>query len=464
MKRTKIIATLGPATEKKETLLKMVDAGMNIARLNFSHGSYDEFKNIVQTLRLVEAESGHLISIMQDLQGPKIRLGEIPEEKMLVSRGDIITFCTKKGVKGTVHVPYSALPKVVKRGQRLLIEDGLIRTKILSTSGDKVRAKVVSGGYLKSHKGINIPETRLPASAALTVKDRKDLKFGVQTLKVDAIAVSFVESAEDIIRVRKEIAKYTSRRIHIVAKIERAEALKNLEQIIDVTDGVMVARGDLGIETKAEKVPIAQRKMIALARVKGKPVIVATQILQSMVSSPIATRAEVSDAATAIFELADAFMLSNETAVGQYPVQAVKTLARVAKATEAEIFRNQELAPTATTIPSMQEDGAIALNACVLAENLDARAIVVMTESGFTAAQVLKNRPKIPVIAITKDEFIAHKLNFLWGIEKIIVKKGAYRSEDMKNQLKKDGTLKPGEKVIFVKLSDKKRSLVALDV
>lgn len=472
MKKTKIIATIGPASESTAVLEQMVSAGMNIARLNFSHGDYKQFKKIVQAVRSVEKSTGKTISIMQDLQGPKIRLGKIKDGKQLVVRGDTITFSTKANDANTIHIPYPSLPKILKKGQALLIEDGLIRTKILSIKDHHVKAKVISGGYLKDHKGVNIPDSTLPPSASLTTKDKEDLKFGIKTLNVDAVAVSFVETADDILRVKKEIAKYTKRDVPVIAKIERREALKNLKKIVEVTDGLMVARGDLGIETKAESVPIVQRQIVQMARQKGKPVIIATQILQSMVSSPLATRAEVSDAATAIFELADAFMLSNETAVGSYPVKAVKTLSKVAKETEREIFRHLELSPVSNIstgkIPDLNEDDSIALNACVIAENINAGAIIVMTKHGFTASAVLKNRPKTPVIIVTDSIHTARKINFLWGVQHLVLldsaNKIAFRSEDMKNHLKQAGYIKKGQQVVVIKLSDQKRSLVAMEV
>ncbi len=463
IRRTKIVATLGPSTEEKTDIRKLVDAGMNIARLNFSHGNYDQFKKIVKNIRTIEKEEEKILTIMQDLQGPKIRLGEMPDN-FTVNKGDKITFSTKPE-KGKVHIPYPLLPKVVKKGQMLLIEDGLIRTKVLSTKAHYVRAEVISGGILKTKKGVNIPDSKLPASASLTKKDKSDLAFGIKTLKVDAIAVSFVEDADDIIRVRKEIRKHTKRPVPIIAKIERRDALKNLKAITAEADGVMVARGDLGIETKAERVPVVQKKMLALARKANKPVIIATQILQSMVEKPIATRAEVSDAANSIFDLSDAFMLSNETAVGKYPFRAVRTLAKVAKATEKAIFKDAELFPIET--PQSEEnieDETMALNAARVAEEIDAKAIVVLTKNGFTARAILKHRPKTPVTVVTNSLTTARALNFLWGINEIILHKGVYRSEEIKNFLVKKKHLKKGDDIVLVKLSDRKRSLVVMSV
>jgi len=458
-RRTKIVATLGPVTEDKGPIRELIEAGMNIARINFSHGSYEQSTKIVKNIRQLEKETGIIVTIMADLQGPKIRLCEL-NEPIEVKKGDVITFSTKAGEKGTIYIPSNPhLPKVLKKGHQLLIEDGLIRTKILSTKNTQIKAKVLVGGLLKSKKGINIPDSSLPAAAALTKKDRADLAFAIKNLKVDAVAVSFVENATDILRVRKEIAKHTKRPVMIIAKIERNEALKNLGEIINVSDGVMVARGDLGIETKAERVPIEQKRIVSMARKQGKPVIIATQILQSMIENPLPTRAEISDAAEAVFEHADAFMLSNESAVGAYPVKAVQTLAKVARVTEQEIFKNSDLFPIPLHTKT-DEDESMALNACVLADDIDATAIVVLTKGGYTARAVLKHRPKTPVIVVTNSEEQAHSLNMLWGIREIVVYKGKMHSEDVKNELKRLKILKAKDKAVFVKLSDTKRSFV----
>lgn len=459
MRRTKIIATIGPATEDKNQIERLVLAGMNIARMNFSHGTEAQFKKIVTNIRQVEKESGKIITIMQDLQGPKIRLGIVPENYK-VSKNDIVTFSTKAGEKGTIHLPYSALPKVVRKGQMLLIEDGIIRTKVTSIKGHHVTVKVIAGGILKSKKGVNIPDSKLPGALALSPKDKKDLSFGIK-IGVDAVAASFVESADDILRVKKEIAKRTERKIPVIAKIERKDALVNIKEIINAADGIMVARGDLGIETKAERVPVEQKRMVALARRMGKPSIIATQILQSMVTSPIATRAEVSDAATAIFDHADAFMLSNETAVGAYPIKAVSTLAKVAHETEEAIFSYEELSPALSNNTDVE---AIALNACVMAEESDAKFIVVLTREGFTAREVLKHRPKTPVIVITELLRTAKYLNFFWGIEKLLIEEGTLSAEKVANLLKNKRLLKKDDEIVVVKISNSKRSLEVVKI
>lgn len=340
MKRhTKIIATLGPASENKSTLKALVKAGMNVARLNCSHGNQDQFKTMVERLQEIEKETGKNILILLDLQGPKIRLGAIPPEGIAVERDQILKFWTGKNVKKIrkdvlIPIPYPSLLELMKPEQKLLIEDGLIRTKILFIKNGTIHAQVEVGGLLKRNKGVNIPDSTLPSSETLSKKDRADLHFGIKVLKVDAVALSFVEKPEDLIRLRSLIKRWTKKPVFLIAKIERPKALTKLREIAIASDALMVARGDLGIETPAEQVPLEQRRIVALARELNKPVIVATQVLESMVKNPLPTRAEMSDAATAIFEQADAIMLSEETAMGKYPVEAVRTLAKVATVTE----------------------------------------------------------------------------------------------------------------------------------
>jgi len=469
-RHTKIVATLGPASEDKTKILELSEAGMDIARLNFSHGSYESFKKIVQNIRLVERENGKTICTLQDLQGPKIRLGELPKEGIAVHKGEILTFCinkktTKSDEKMCIPLPYSKLKSAVKPENRLLIEDGLIRTKILSINGNRIKALVTAGGILKSHKGVNVPDSILPASEALTEKDKADLHFGIKILKVDAVAISFVESKEDVLRIKKQISKWTKRRVSVISKIERPKALTNLEEIIKASDGIMIARGDLGIEIPAERVPIEQKRIIRMCKNNGKPVIVATQILQSMVENPLPTRAEISDASTAIFEQTDAYMLSNETAVGAYPVKAVRTLAKVAEEVEANLmeYEQTEEMPTGTMEGTLA-DYSISMQAPILAKQMNANAIVVVTKHGFTANAILRFRPKTPVIVVTNSEETARLLKFSWGINKIVITKRKLRSEEVKDLLKEKGLIKEGQNIVFVSLQSQKRSLVAMQV
>jgi pyruvate kinase len=465
MKRhTKIVATLGPSSEDKKTLTALVKAGMNMARLNCSHGDKEQFSAMLLKLRELEKETGKTLLSLLDLQGPKIRLGEIPPEGIPVKASQILTFWTGKTVSyGKIPIPYPPLARTVKAGQALLIEDGLIRTKILSIKGETVRVKVETGGILKRHKGVNLPESTLPSREALSKKDRADLRMGIKELKVDAVALSFVETAEDIERVRELIARWTKRRVLLIAKIERPKALKNLRAIAAAADGLMVARGDLGIEIPAEQVPLEQRRILAIGRELGKPVIVATQVLESMTDSPLPTRAEMSDAATAVFEQADAFMLSNESAVGKYPVKAVQTLARVAESTEAAITENGwmkaiDLEPT----NELMHDHHLAKEAVDLAEQIGAKALVLGTHRGYTAQTVLRLRPNLPVFIVTPEAETARLLHFGWGVEKILLNKGPVRSDEIKALLKKKKLVQGT--VVYLGLQGEKRALVVMDV
>lgn len=468
---TKIIATLGPSSETKGVLRDLIRAGMNIARLNFSHGSYEEFKRIVKTVHELEKELGTPILIFQDLQGPKIRLGELPAEGITVKKGQTLHFDTRKskyraGDK-TLPLPYAPLPKVLKPGHRLFIEDGLIRTRVHKINGSIVELTVEVGGRLKSHKGVNIPDSKLPNELALTSKDRKDLRFGVKELKVDAVALSFVEDAEDVLRVRRSIAGMTRRPIALIAKIERPKAVENLKAIVKASDVLMVARGDLGVETPAEAVPLVQKQIIQECRAEGKPVIVATQILQSMVENAVATRAEISDAATAIFEQTDAFMLSNETASGKYPVEAVATLRRVAESTEAAIAENKLLLPTMENFGTMGgtlEDNRMSHEAWKLAEDLKADALVIATKQGYTARAVLRYRPRTPLILVSNDVSTERLLHFHWGVQDVLHLSGSLRPERVREKLRSHPLLQGKKRVVFLRLGASKRSLVVMDL
>lgn len=330
MARTEIIATLGPSTMETPVIQKMIEAGLDVARLNFSHGDHAQLKSIA-----ANAKAAGIPLIMQDLQGPKIRLGKLPQP-IEVQSGETLTFTSNEADEG-IHVPYPALPQLVQPGHRILINDGLVQCEVTSCTENSVSVKVLQGGTLSSNKGLNIPDSKLPSEAKLSAKDLKDLAFGVQELEVDVVALSFVESAEDITHLREEIKKLTDREVKICAKIERPQALDNLDAIIQESDWVMVARGDLGIEIAPERVPVVQRQIIEKCQAAGKYVIIATQILQSMVENPLPTRAEISDAATAVFEHANAVMLSNETAVGKFPVEAVSMLEKVAQNCESAL-------------------------------------------------------------------------------------------------------------------------------
>ncbi len=411
--RTKIICTIGPASESKSVLHKMVAAGMDCVRLNFSHGTYQQFASIIKNVREVSRELGKEIAIIQDLQGPKIRVGEVPEKGIEVRHGESVILSVLKD-KNTIPVQYRLLPRDVSPGDLLLIDDGLIELKVASVNAQKthIPCHVVVGGVIKSHKGINAPTASISANP-LAQKDRKDLAFGVAH-GVDYVALSFVKTAENIYEL-KRLLKQKKSPAKVIAKIERHEAITNMEEIIKAADAVMVARGDLGVETPAENVPLYQKKIIHLSNLYGKPVIVATQMLDSMVENPRATRAEISDAATAIFDHADALMLSNETAVGKYPVEAARTLAKVASAVERDLKDHQHLLSLGRP-QDMQIVDATCLNACTLAKDIGAKFIVAITRSGYTAREIAKYRPFIPLIVFTPDIHVARQMRLVWGV------------------------------------------------
>ena len=409
--RTKIICTIGPSSESKPVLRKMMRAGMDLVRLNFSHGNYSQFVKIIRNVRSVAAEMKREIGIIQDLQGPKIRVGDLPESGIKVKHGQKVTLSTKIE-KGTVPIQYKALPHDVRHGDIILIDDGLIELKVDGVNAAKTRIECTAqtNGIIKSHKGINVPSASISADP-LTAKDKKDLEFGL-THGVDYVALSFVRSAQDIVQLRKLLKKS---RVRIIAKIERHEALDNLEDIIRATDAVMVARGDLGVEIPAEQVPLHQKNIIHLSNVYGRPVIVATQMLDSMVENPRPTRAEISDAATAIFDHADAFMLSNEAAAGKYPVEATATLARVAGAVEKNL-KNHEHLLNLKRPEDMPMADATCLNASKLAHDIHAKFIVAVTHTGYTVLEITKYRPFIPIIVFTPSVHTARQMSLLWGV------------------------------------------------
>ena len=449
-KKTKIVCTLGPACESEEVLTEMVKAGMNVARLNFSHGTYDNFTKLIETIRNVSKKLNQPIAIMQDLQGPKIRVGNFPKEGVLLKEDSTVTL-TIDDVDGTdtiIPIQYKELYKDVNANDKILLCDGLMELKVLEIKGTDIICKVVIGGILKTHKGLNVPTASISADP-ITPKDKEDLIFGLKN-NVDYVAISFVKTAEHIKELRELIKKHDGHAL-IVAKIERHEAVKNIESIIHETDGVMVARGDMGVEISAELVPIIQKRIIHLANLHGKPVITATEMLQSMVDSPRATRAEVSDIANAVFDHTDAVMLSNESAVGKYPVQAVQTQARTSLAIEEELKKYQNYIPNRLFINDVPLSYATSSVAAEMAKDINAKLIVTITNSGFTARQIAKHRIFIPIIAITEDERVQRQLQLVWGINKVFVEKinGENQISQIKELILKNNLAKEGDKIVI---------------
>jgi pyruvate kinase len=431
-KHTKIVCTLGPSSDSISELEKMMSAGMNIARLNFSHGNYDHMKRIIANVRSASKKTDKTVAILQDLQGPKIRLGKLPDGGVPIKRGETIILVPggktySESPQKTFPVQYKNLHKDVKAGDTVLLDDGYYEVKIERKKGNQLYCKVKSSGVLKSNKGINCPTASITAKT-ITAKDKKDLEFGLKQ-GIDYVALSFVKSAKDINELRSLLKKHGHPNVKIIAKIERHEAVKNLEEIAQATDGLMVARGDLGIEIPAERVPIVQKEIVRLGLLYARPVIIATQILESMIENPRATRAEVSDAATAIFDHADAFMLSAETSVGKYPVRAVRTLAKVAHAVESELAQNEHLLDNHLFASNMHITDATCYNAALLAEQINANLIVVITKSGYTARQIQKHRPKTRTIALTYNDAVRRQLQLIWGLNDTFVIDKKIKSE-----------------------------------
>ncbi len=413
--RTKIVCTLGPATSSQKVLKELILAGMNVARLNFSHGTHKDHKKVADSVKSLSRSLHRPVAIMLDLQGPKIRTGLIKGGSLTVKDHDHFTITTRavKGEPGIISTTYRGITKDLEAGDKILMDDGLIELKVLSKDKANLFCEVVTGGMIGEHKGINLPgiTTGIPA---VTEKDKKDLEFGLD-MGIDFIAASFVRSAGDV-RVLKRILKRKGVDIPVISKIEKPQALEKLEEILDACEGIMVARGDLGVELSPEKVPVAQKKMITLANQKRKMVITATQMLESMTEHPLPTRAEASDVANAILDGTDAIMLSGETSVGKYPVQAVKMMARIARVTESNFPPASPFTRKASNFPD-----AISEAACLAAENLGLKAIVAFSQSGFTARLISKYRPSVPIIAFTPIESVQRSLALSWGVDAMVM-------------------------------------------
>lgn len=411
-RRTKIVATLGPASSSPEMVERLLVAGVDLFRLNFSHGSLDDKSLLINVIRSVSAKLGREVGILADLQGPKIRTGKMVDDGMLLEKGQevLITTANIFGADGVIPTIYSELPRDVTPGARILLDDGLLELKVLSIDGEEVRCQVIHGGLLKNNKGINLPGVKVSAPS-LTEKDLADLDYCLW-VDVDYIALSFVRTHEDVEQI-KRIIYSAGKDIPVVAKIEKPEALRNFNKILKVSDAVMVARGDLGVEIQAEKVPLIQKKIIQACNQAGKPVITATQMLESMISNPRPTRAETSDVANAIIDGTDAVMLSGETASGAYPVAAVETMARIALDVETAGLGSRPNAQ-ATMTPSIAQ--AVGEAACRAATCLKAKAVAVFTQSGSTAALISRFRPPIPIVAFTGSIEIQRKLALYWGV------------------------------------------------
>ena len=450
MRKTKIVCTLGPATNDVEIMKQLIQNGMDAARINFSHGTYETHAETIAKLKQAREELNAPIPLILDTKGPEIRVKTFKEDKVRLEEDATFTLTTRdvEGDVNIVSVTYADLPKDVHRGSRILIDDGLIELKVEDITETDVVCKVVNGGVVKSRKGVNLPgvEVNLPS---LMEKDIEDLKFGVEN-GFDIVAASFIRSAEDVLKIRRVLEENGGGQMHIISKIENQQGVENIDKILEASDGIMVARGDLGVEIPPEEVPLVQKILIAKANRIGKPVITATQMLESMVHSPRPTRAEANDVANAIFDGSDAIMLSGETAAGEYPLEAVATMARIALKAESAVDYAAKLANT-TEPARVNITNAISMAACATAAELKTAAITTVTKSGFTARMISRYRPACPLIASTSDETVWRQMNLIWGCKPMLYTGELPRGGVFDTALEiavKSGLLKNGDTVV----------------
>ena len=449
--KTKIIATLGPSSTSKTKIKSLIQAGVNVFRVNFSHAIHSEIKQTVKDIREVSSLLNRHISILGDLQGPKIRLG-IVEEGVIIKKGDTISITTKiieQGNGALVSINYPDFPKDVSENEIILIDDGKLILKVIKTNGvDLVEAKVIQGGALKSKKGVNLPNTNI-SLPALTDKDKKDALFAIENC-FDWIALSFVRTKKDVKQLEKLISKNSDFKIPIIAKIEKPEAIENMGGILKAADGLMVARGDLGLEIPAEEVPLKQKLLVKKAKQARKPIIIATQMMESMIDSLTPSRAEVNDVANSVMDGADAVMLSGETSVGKYPVEVVKTMGKIIGGVE-----NSPLIKVPNTLPEIKSKRvvtkSVCFHACNIANELDAAAICTLTNSGYTAWQISSWRPNAVILVFTSNKRVLTQLSLLWGVRCIYYDNFVSTDKTVEevNQLAKDkGFVKKNDLVV----------------
>jgi len=450
-KKTKIVATLGPACSSKEVIKDMIDAGVNVFRINFSHADYTDVKERIDIIRELNQEYGYTTAILADLQGPKLRVG-VMKEDVVVNPGDIITFQTAEDVPGTkerVYMNYKEFPRDVNPGEKILLDDGKLMFEALETNGStEVVCKVIQGGPLKSKKGVNLPNTKV-SLPALTKKDIKDALFAIEQ-KVDWIALSFVRTPADLEELQDLIAKNSEHKIPIVAKIEKPEAVENIDKIVAFCDGLMVARGDLGVEIPAHEVPLIQKKLIHRAKTARIPVIVATQMMETMITSLTPTRAEVNDVANSVMDGADAVMLSGETSVGNYPVQVIEKMTQIIEAVEdSPLIQVPQNPPHVRTKRFITK--SICYHAATMANDIKAKAISTLTNSGYTAFQISAWRPSAHILVYTSNKRILTQLNLLWGVNAFYYDKFVSTDDtvdDINLIAKENGFVKKGDMLI----------------
>lgn len=450
--KTKIVATMGPSTANRGVLKELIIAGVNVCRLNFSHGKHEEHAEIIKMIREINEELGTFTSILADLQGPKIRIGEVEDGSVEVENGSTIVFTTDEcvGNAGRVHINYDKFPRDVNKGEKVLLDDGKLMFVVEKSDGEKeVECRVEFGGKLSSRKGVNLPNTRI-SMHCLTPKDEVDLEFALNQ-DVDWVGLSFVRSARDIIELRHKIADHGAKS-RIIAKIEKPEAIEDIDEIIKHTDALMVARGDLGVEIPMQNVPLVQKMLVKKCLKASKPVIIATQMMESMIKNISPTRAEVTDVANAVTDGADAVMLSGETSVGDHPVKVIQAMNKILE--QAETFEGIYYKET---VPTYNEErfitDSICYNACRLAHRVTAKAIVTMTHSGYTAFKLSSQRPKATVYVFTSNRSVMTKLNLVWGVKCFYYNKMVstdHTIADIKYILRKEGELKDGDLCINI--------------
>lgn len=450
MRKTKIVCTIGPASRVYDVIEKLIRMGMNVARLNFSHGSYKEHLQVIENIRQASLKIGQPIAILQDLGGPKIRIGKIIKEPIFLKEGSSFILTNRKvaGDEQEVSLTFPSLPQKVKKGDCIFLADGTLELKVKEFTSTDIICRVVRGGKLTSHQGVNIPNISMDIPS-LTEKDYQDILFGIKN-KVDFIGLSFIRRAEDVLKVRKILKENKAEEISLIAKIEKKEAVDNLKEIIEASDGIMVARGDLGVEIPLENVPLVQKNIIKKCNFVGKPVITATQMLVSMMSNPRPSRAEVTDVANAILDGTDAIMLSEETAIGNFPLEAVETMNRIAISAEGAIDYEKILSERSISVKPTNAD-AISHATCQVALDLKVKAIVTFTFSGSTARMVSRYRPPVPIIAASTQDSTVKKLTLSWGVYPFKTEELA-DTDDMITRSRKvaleTGLVRPGEKIV----------------
>ena len=433
IKKTKIVCTMGPASDKEEILRELVKNGLNVCRFNFSHGSHEEHKERMDLVKKVRKELNQQVAILLDTKGPEIRTGNFEDPEVLLEEGQefTITMNDVMGNKNMCTVSYKGLINDVVSGDTILIDDGLVGLRVKEINGEDIICIVENSGIVKNHKGVNVPGVKINLPA-LTEKDIKDIEFGISQ-GIDYIAASFVRKSSDVLAIREVLERNNATHIQIISKIENQEGIDNIDSILEVSDGIMVARGDLGVEIPTEEIPIAQKMMIKKCNDLGKPVITATQMLDSMMRNPRPTRAEVTDVANAIYDGTDAIMLSGETAAGKYPIEAVKTMATIAKRTEETLKYNELLKDR--KLNEITVTNAISHATCTTSVDLNAKAIITFTTTGHTARMVSKFRPQCPIIATTEDEGVMRRLALVWGVYPLKVSHAGNTDEVVANSI-----------------------------